>query len=157
MDRSAVNKVHYKQIDQVSGKNEYNKWKLASYLKKAVCKLSQLDYDFFPVYTQRRSKNQSQIDLKIKRNTDLNPGAFSRINGWLIIVPAHLWIFVKMAFEEHTSDETVQDARNEQRHQIKHHNVRKEVTLIHHLKEWTQLTITKKKQQTKTHQVFFSR
>jgi hypothetical protein len=47
----------------------------------------------------------------------------------LIVVTTHLGVFVEMAVEKDASTQTVDDARKEKWHQIKHHNVGEEITL----------------------------
>jgi hypothetical protein len=44
-------------------------------------------------------------------------------------VTAHLWVFVEMAVEKDAGDQTVEDARKQKWHQIKHDNVGEEVAL----------------------------
>jgi hypothetical protein len=47
----------------------------------------------------------------------------------LIVVTTHLGVFVEMAVEKDAGNQTVEDAREEKWHQVKHHNVGEEIAL----------------------------
>lgn len=58
------------------------------------------------IVTQRNGEKKKK-NLNIGMITNLNSRTLGRIDGWLIVVSANFWVFVKVPGEQHASDEAV--------------------------------------------------